>query len=444
MTNSSLRSRTVEVAAAAVVLFAAVAGCGRGSNKAETKTTPQPASDFAAKLQAIKTVGEPVVLADLDAWYPTPPADQNAAPLYAAAFVALVETDAKPPSFLTKNQKTLGLLHEAAQRTRCRYPVDFAAAYNAKLPHLSKIKTCVLLLKEATAFHAANGKMDLVAQDVGDGLRLAGSLEQEPILISQLIRVASLQITVHALAEALRRNPLSEPQLAELQSALQQAERRGAEGFTRCLVTERCSGISIFQSSPAELAQFLAQATEVSQEAGFKKEASELADYLRQPKYAADFAFYLDQMASLIACAKSPLAFSCLVTNSWRTQVDAGIAKGYVLSGILLPALSKAIERSATAVAELRAAQASLAVERFRLANGLRLPDSLQQLVPQYLASVPADPFDGQPLRYKKASPKGFVIYSVGPNLQDDGGAARAPVGQVSTPDFDLPFAILR
>ena len=444
MKKSILRQQTVEVATFAAVLFVAVAGCGRGGNKGETKTAAQPASDFAGKIQAIKQAGEPVKLADLEAWYPTPPVDQNAAPLYAAAFAALVETDAKSPAFLTKNSKVLGLLHEAAQKTRCRYPVDFAAGYNATFPHLPKIKTCVLLLKEATAFHAANGKMDLVAQDVGDGLRVAASLEQEPILISQLVRIAALQITVHALAEALGRHPLSEAQLAKLQSALWQAEQPGAEGFTRCLVTERCSGITTFQSSPAELAQFLAQAAEVSQEPGFKKEASELADYQRQPKYAADFAFYLDQMASLIACAKSPLAFSCLVTNAWKTQVDAGIAKGCVLSGILLPSLSKAIERSATAVAELRAAQTALAVERFRLANGQRLPDSLPQLVPQYLASVPADPFDGQPLRYKKASPKGSVIYSIGPNLKDDGGTARAPAGQGSTPDFDLPFAILR
>jgi len=132
-------------------------------------------------------------------------------------------------------------------------------------------------------------------------------------------------------------------------------------------------------------------------------------------------------MESLIACSKSPFAFSCLLTNAWKAQVEAASVKGFVLSGILLPALSKAMERSVTAMAELRAAQAGLAVERYRLANGNRLPDSLSQLVPQYLASVPVDPFDGEPLRYKKSSPKGFVTYSIGPNRQDDGGTPDYP-----------------
>jgi len=62
----------------------------------------------------------------------------------------------------------------------------------------------------------------------------------------------------------------------------------------------------------------------------------------------------------------------------------------------------------------------SLAVERYRLANDA-LPDSLSTLVPKFLDAVPIDPFDGQPLRYKKLA-KGCVVYSVGEDGKDDGG----------------------
>jgi hypothetical protein len=34
---------------------------------------------------------------------------------------------------------------------------------------------------------------------------------------------------------------------------------------------------------------------------------------------------------------------------------------------------------------------------------------------------LPLDPFDGQPLRYKKL-PKGYVVYSNGEDGKDDGG----------------------
>ena len=48
-------------------------------------------------------------------------------------------------------------------------------------------------------------------------------------------------------------------------------------------------------------------------------------------------------------------------------------------------------------------------------------PVNLDGLVPEFLSHVPLDPFDGKPLRMKKAD-KGLILYSVGANLEDDGG----------------------
>jgi hypothetical protein len=81
-------------------------------------------------------------------------------------------------------------------------------------------------------------------------------------------------------------------------------------------------------------------------------------------------------------------------------------------------------------LAELRSAVAMLAVERYRLAHG-NWPKSLNDLVPAFLREVPADPFDGKPLRYRRL-PDGVVIYAVGFDGTDDGGkldrgASRSP-----------------
>ena len=45
-----------------------------------------------------------------------------------------------------------------------------------------------------------------------------------------------------------------------------------------------------------------------------------------------------------------------------------------------------------------------------------RLPETLESLVPELLAAVPADPFDGKPLRYSRED---AVVYSVGEDLKD-------------------------
>lgn len=51
-----------------------------------------------------------------------------------------------------------------------------------------------------------------------------------------------------------------------------------------------------------------------------------------------------------------------------------------------------------------------------------RFPESLDQLVPNYLGEVATDPFDGRPLRFTRTT-DGVVIYSVGENGVDDGGS---------------------
>jgi hypothetical protein len=57
--------------------------------------------------------------------------------------------------------------------------------------------------------------------------------------------------------------------------------------------------------------------------------------------------------------------------------------------------------------------------------NHHRWPSKLDELVPRYVSTIPNDPLDPRlgPLRYGR-TPSGYVLYSVGPNRNDDGGAA--------------------
>jgi hypothetical protein len=73
-----------------------------------------------------------------------------------------------------------------------------------------------------------------------------------------------------------------------------------------------------------------------------------------------------------------------------------------------------------TADAKRRLAVTAVAVCRFRAARG-RLPDTLAELSPQFLAILPCDPFDGRPLRMKKTG-ENLVVYSIGEDGKDDGG----------------------
>jgi hypothetical protein len=92
----------------------------------------------------------------------------------------------------------------------------------------------------------------------------------------------------------------------------------------------------------------------------------------------------------------------------------------YPLAEVSIDTYDPLLDRVTDTHALQRVTMTALALRLYRKENG-RYPENLQQLVPKYLPSVPIDPYDGKPLRYRKLQ-KGFKVWSVGGNRKDDGG----------------------
>jgi hypothetical protein len=97
--------------------------------------------------------------------------------------------------------------------------------------------------------------------------------------------------------------------------------------------------------------------------------------------------------------------------------------------------------RCAEASARIRIALTLVAVERHRLKHGPAQPASLADAAAGLPDGIPADPFDGQPLRYRELPEGGYLIYSVGSNRRDDGGQISASDNGAS---LDLGMRIAR
>ena len=65
----------------------------------------------------------------------------------------------------------------------------------------------------------------------------------------------------------------------------------------------------------------------------------------------------------------------------------------------------------------------AIALRRYQIQNS-RLASSLDELVPEFLRSVPVDYMDGRPIRYRPGVNGNFCLYSVGLDGRDDGGDA--------------------
>jgi hypothetical protein len=101
-------------------------------------------------------------------------------------------------------------------------------------------------------------------------------------------------------------------------------------------------------------------------------------------------------------------------------QLKTEASKLDPVSGLWFSSFEKVVKASVRNQAWLRCAYVGLAVERYRQAHH-RWPDSLAALAPEFLHDLPSDPYNGSPLKYRRLD-DGVVIYSVGPDGQDDGG----------------------
>ncbi|HZM02897.1 MAG TPA: hypothetical protein VFC44_07720 [Candidatus Saccharimonadales bacterium] len=134
---------------------------------------------------------------------------------------------------------------------------------------------------------------------------------------------------------------------------------------------------------------------------------------------------------------------SFALANYAQSQGDRAKKRFYILSTLLLPSISRLVESEASTQVSVQLAITALAIERFRLERG-RLPDELKDLVPQYIDTIPTDPFDGALIRYQRLI-RGYKIYSVGADGHDDGGR-EAPKQKKATDksSYDITFIVER
>ena len=80
--------------------------------------------------------------------------------------------------------------------------------------------------------------------------------------------------------------------------------------------------------------------------------------------------------------------------------------------------LPNILEQKCMSDVRITATKIVLALRCYKNDHG-GLPKTLDELVPEYLDSVPIDSFDGKPMRYSKEKK---IIYSIGKDLIDSGG----------------------
>lgn len=381
----------------------------------------QSSNRLSTRLDAIRNAGLPITAAELDKYYSVPSGTIDSTTAWINAIklandadfgttakqlpsLGLSEIPIAPPgqeweqleesrAFLKQNQPVVDSTKLAArQGGQVRFPVKYKLGIGVVLNDLQNCRQLARVLTLDAHVAAHDGDTAGAKDNILAILALSEALRGEVTIIGQLVRLAMQSMARNLTAKLIPHGDWADEDLLEIQQAMRNIDNRtafltGFYGERAMVIHETNKRIpAVIRSTNIDMALRLFQ----SQLDGLENNWNE----------------------GIIAGQQMKADIQAL---------NKGLSR-FRYTGVLtiMPAMSQAMQGGARADAGLFSTDAAIAAKRFQMKNG-RLPDSLDDLVPDFLPSVPVDPFDGKPMRFTKTK-SAVIVYSVSNDQNDDGG----------------------
>jgi hypothetical protein len=139
------------------------------------------------------------------------------------------------------------------------------------------------------------------------------------------------------------------------------------------------------------------------------------------PIWVFDRRFYARYIEAILDTSSLPLPDAAAEVDRIVERSSGALGRRiHPLSSIVMPALARSIDAFGRTAVYGDLVSLIVAIERYRLAHGA-VPDELTQLVPEFLAELPPDPYADGPYLYLRED-SGYAVYSVGPDRIDGKG----------------------
>lgn len=395
--------------------------------------------DEEAQLEA---AGIPVSLEELNESYAVVPDDENAAVLLWPLLAQLDESkiyeeamnctelfaeeripgtplkwddvDSVVPLLDDFESRFLAGFSEALSRDACRYPIDLREGIVGRLPHLAPIRGAGRLLVLCFVRECLKGNYADGIDRLRMALDLAGTLCNEPGVISQLVRAYVVRSCARAIQDMLVTTAIPAPWMGEM----------------KAILCERDYSVCDVRAFQGEIRLILSAAETFLRPSLADPEMQDFARVLdRVPEPLRSFwegwqrrEIYL-RLRPILSLFEEPWA-EWIARYRYAENVPEGRRRmgeiaGSFFSGALGDSLVIAVS-SAEKQAYLRIVSLALELLEFRDVAG-SFPRTLDELGAEMTPVDKTDPFDGKPIRYS-LQPNGFTVYSIAQDLTDDCG----------------------
>ena len=355
-------------------------------------------------------------------------------------------------AIVSANQPAMEQLRPVLDRRALFFPFPSDNKGFSKLfPDFISMKRSVRQFEMATVLELHNGNSGVAATNILISLAMVRKNAVEGFAISHLVRLATVSIAIAPTWELLQATNVTDAQLAVVQSGWQQLDLlKDAEN---AFVVERAWNVEDVQKSRASHQRFKETIAPIISMSGSGSSSGSgwsdvFDDFTKGPRLAIGEALwrsswsYSDELRTLKTSQIIIETLRMMKTNQsqfYKADLDVmstrlsslgltnssnalyqflRIPDWAEIFGAKLDNVPRNMLRTETA---RRIAITAIALKRFHLKHGT-WPQTLNELAPEFISSVPIDPFDGKPLKYRPNPDGTFTLYSVGEDGIDDGG----------------------
>jgi len=425
----------VSLVAAAVILYVKYVDFGKASSETDAAAT------------AYRAAGMPWEAKDLKKAHFTP--EQNAGPLIHEAIAKLgskkISNDASAIQALVgkgsmegalkaigKYTPELNLVEAAVQKQYFDYGHDWDEGLSVLYPEMLSIRGFEKLLCLRARVEASQHRADLATKDLQTGWKLACLVGQEPILIGMLVDITCQRIVLDAIQRCAAECANDDAALAGFEKIIDKPA--DAPDIEWALKGEAYVGLSavrnlVLLNKALERQQSDQSATPINKSSlirtGVPSESKQRAFATRHFQVWTEAKAVLDQDRGKPAKLRLDLRKLC---EKWSEIRGAS----YLLVAITFPVYADTTTAYVDTIADNVATRGLLEAFRVKAKTG-KWPARIEEIPGNWI-----DPYTDKELLIKQ-TPDGFRIYSVGPNLKDDGGIRKQEIKDDAKKDeYDL------
>lgn len=393
-------------------------------------------SETKREIAKLRAKGEPVTVSEVAP--PPIPDDRNGAVIFALAFKLLpsgasgpdiqllndfVDVKTRPYQaehevrrLLMKYDQAYRLALKAVDKPECRFPVQWEKGWEANTPHYKDLRKLATLVAARTIVKAGEGDTDQAIDSIILGVKIANSIQDEPSLLALSVRGGLLKTALSPLSEALSAGRISESKADELEGLLSRIDL--VKDGVNALRGERAISIHTMRRFADRVSRSRGVHSGGRAEDERGTLARSAASRLVRTLFRRDEALYIRRMTTYMERAERPyreMARRGRPGPSYGRQAP----RQSVFSAVLLPPLGYVLRQRDDAIAHVSASRVLLALSLYKQRTGT-YPSALDKIG----SVLPEDPFSGKSFIYRRKG-SGLILYSLGPNLQDDGGISR-------------------